>query len=65
MYFFSDASDDKQFKGKGPEYPATAISSTRHVPYWRIAMDEFRYHRTQYRSYIEKLDAMNDEQLAK
>jgi LmbE family N-acetylglucosaminyl deacetylase len=65
LYFFSDASDEKQFKGKGPEYPATAISPTRHVPYWRVAMDEFRYHRTQYRSYIEKLDAMNDEQLAK
>jgi len=65
LYFFSDASDDKQFKGKGPEYATTAISPTRHVPYWRIAMDEFRFHRTQYRSYIEKLDAMNDEQLAK
>jgi hypothetical protein len=33
--------------------------------YWRIAMDEFRFHRTQYRSYIEKLESMNDEQLAK
>ena len=65
LYFFSDASDDKQFKGKGPEYPTTAISPTRHIPYWRIAMDEFRFHRTQYRSYIEKLDAMNDEQLTK
>jgi LmbE family N-acetylglucosaminyl deacetylase len=65
LYFFSDAGDDKQFKGKGPEYPTTAISPSRHVPYWRIAMDEFRFHRTQYRSYIEKLDAMNDQQLAK
>jgi LmbE family N-acetylglucosaminyl deacetylase len=65
LYFFSDASDDKQFKGKGPEYPTTAISPTRHLPYWRIAMDGFRFHRTQYRSYIEKLDAMNPEQLAK
>jgi LmbE family N-acetylglucosaminyl deacetylase len=65
LYFFSDASDDKQFKGKGPEYPSTAISPTRHVPYWRIAIDTFRFHRTQYRSYIEKLDAMNDEQLTK
>jgi len=65
LYFFSDAADDKQFKGKGPEYATTKISPTRHVPYWRIAMDGFRFHRTQYRSYIEKLDTMNDEQLAK
>jgi LmbE family N-acetylglucosaminyl deacetylase len=65
IYFFSDASDDKQFKGKGPSYPVTAISPKRYLPYWRIAMDEFRFHRTQYSSYIEKLDKMNDEQLAK
>jgi len=65
IYFFSDASDDKQFKGKGPEYPTTAISPTRHLPYWRVAMEEFRFHLTQYRSYIEKLGSLNDEQLAK
>jgi hypothetical protein len=28
-------------------------------------MDAFRFHRTQYNSYIEKLDKMSDEQLAK
>ena len=65
MYFFSDASDDKQFKGKGPEYPTTAVSPTRHLPYWRVAMDEFRFHLTQYRSYIDKLGSMNEEQLTK
>lgn len=65
IYFFSDASDDKQFKGKGPAYPVNEVSSQRRLPYWRVAMDGFRFHRTQYRSYIEKLDAMNDEQLAK
>lgn len=65
IYFFSDASDDKQFKDKGPEYPTTAISPTRHLSYWRIAMEEFRFHLTQYRSYIEKLGSMNDEQLTK
>jgi LmbE family N-acetylglucosaminyl deacetylase len=65
IYFFSDSSDDKQFKGKGPSYPVTAVSPKRHLPYWRIAMDAFRFHRTQYNSYIEKLDKMNDEQLTK
>jgi hypothetical protein len=65
MYFFSDASDDKQFKGKGPSYPVTGVSGKRNILYWRIAMNEFRFHRTQYRSYIEKLEGMNDEQLAR
>jgi LmbE family N-acetylglucosaminyl deacetylase len=65
IYYFSDASDDKQFKGKGPFYPVTAISPKRHLSYWRIAMEAFRFHRTQYRSYIERLDKMSDEQLAK
>jgi len=65
LYFFSDASDDKQFRGKGPSYPVTSVSSKRHVVYWRLAMDGFRFHRTQYRSYIEKLDKMTDDQLAK
>jgi len=65
IYFFSDASDDKQFRGKGPEYATTAISPTRHLPYWRIAMEEFRFHLTQYRSYIEKLGSLDDEQLTK
>ena len=65
IYFFSDANDDKQFKGKGPEYPTTAVSPTRHLPYWRIAMEEFRFHLTQYRSYIDKLGSLNEEQLAK
>ncbi len=65
MYFFSDASDDKQFKGKGPSCPVTGVSGKRNLLYWRIAMNEFRFHRTQYRSYIEKLEGMNDEQLAR
>jgi hypothetical protein len=65
IYYFSDASDDKQFKGKGPEYPVTAISPTRKLPYWRIAMNEFRFHRTQYLSYIQKLESMDEAQLTK
>jgi LmbE family N-acetylglucosaminyl deacetylase len=65
MYFFSDASDDKQFKGKGPSFPVTGVSGKRNLLYWRIAMNEFRFHRTQYRSYLEKLEGMNDEQLAR
>lgn len=65
IYFFSDASDDKLIKGKGPQYPTTAISPSRHIPYWRVSMDIFRFHLTQYRTYIEKLKSLNDEQLEK
>jgi LmbE family N-acetylglucosaminyl deacetylase len=65
IYFFSDAAEDKAIKGKGPQYSTTEISPTRHMPYWRVSMDVFRFHLTQYRAYIEKLGAMNDEQLQK
>jgi LmbE family N-acetylglucosaminyl deacetylase len=65
IYFFSDARDDKFIKGKGPQYQTTAISPSHHLPYWRVSMDTFRFHLTQYRSYIEKLQSLNDEQLEK
>ena len=65
IYFFSDARDDKYIRGKGPQYPTTAISPSRHVPYWRVSLDTFRFHLTQYRSYIEKLESLNDQQLEK
>jgi LmbE family N-acetylglucosaminyl deacetylase len=65
IYFFSDAAEDKAIKGKGPQYPTTAISPSHHMPYWRVSMDVFRFHLTQYRTYIEKLGSLNDEQLEK
>jgi LmbE family N-acetylglucosaminyl deacetylase len=65
IYFFSDASEDKFIKGKGPQYPTTAISPSHHMPYWRVSIDTFRFHLTQYRNYIEKLQSLNDEQLEK
>jgi LmbE family N-acetylglucosaminyl deacetylase len=65
IYYFSDAQEQQQFKNTGPEYPVTAISPVRQLPYWRIAMDEFEFHLTQYRSYIEGLKKMDEQQLAK
>jgi LmbE family N-acetylglucosaminyl deacetylase len=65
LYFFADTSDDNLIKGKGPQYPTTGISPSHHMPYWRVSMDVFRFHLTQYRSYIEKLQSLNDEQLEK
>ena len=65
LYYFSDAADDKQFKGMGPSLPVNEVSSVRHLPYWRVAFDAFAYHLTQYRDYIQKMQAMNEQQLNK
>lgn len=65
IYYFSDAEDQAQFKGRGPEYPVTAISPSRKLPYWRIALETFRFHLTQYRTYIEKFGSMSEEQITK
>ncbi|MBZ5522037.1 MAG: hypothetical protein LAP21_07320 [Acidobacteriia bacterium] len=64
IYYFSDASSDTLFQNSGPSYPSTAISPSRKLPYWRLALDAFRFHRTQYRSFIERLDAMDEQHLA-
>jgi LmbE family N-acetylglucosaminyl deacetylase len=55
IYFFSDAENQDQFKNSGPSYITTEISPTHNLPYWRLAMDAFSFHMTQYRNYIEGL----------
>jgi LmbE family N-acetylglucosaminyl deacetylase len=65
LYYFSDAADDKQFKGTGPSLPVNEVSTVRHLPYWRVAFDAFAYHLTQYRDYIQKMQAMNEQELNK
>ncbi|HXM23169.1 MAG TPA: PIG-L family deacetylase [Terriglobales bacterium] len=65
IYYFSDAQEQEQFKNSGPLYPVTGISPVRKLPYWRIALEAFEFHLTQYRSYIEGLGKMNEQQLAK
>ena len=64
IYYFSDASDNSRFHNAGPSYANTAISPSRKLPYWRIAMDVFRFHLSQYRGYIERLGKLDDQQLA-
>ncbi len=65
IYYFSDAQEQDQFKKSGPEYPITGISPVRKLPYWRIAVEEFEFHLTQYRAYIEGLEKKDDQQIAK
>jgi LmbE family N-acetylglucosaminyl deacetylase len=63
IYFFSDASDEKQFVGKGPAYSVKETSPSQKKPYWRIALDAAKPHLTQFPGEIHMLSKLNDEQL--
>jgi LmbE family N-acetylglucosaminyl deacetylase len=63
LYYFPDSADDI-FKNTGPSYPTNGISPTLKKPYWRLAMETFQYHLTQYRSYIEGLKKLDEKQVA-
>jgi LmbE family N-acetylglucosaminyl deacetylase len=47
LYYFSDASHTDFLAGKGPQYPSTATSPSRQVPYYRLAAEEQSFHLTQ------------------
>jgi LmbE family N-acetylglucosaminyl deacetylase len=64
IYYFSDAQEQEQFKSSGPAYPVTGISPVRKLPYWRVALEAFEFHLSQYRSYIEGFSKMDEQQLA-
>jgi LmbE family N-acetylglucosaminyl deacetylase len=63
LYYFPDSADDI-FKNTGPSYPTNGISPALKKPYWRLAMETFQYHLTQYRSYIEGLKKLDEKQIA-
>lgn len=63
LYYFPDAEADI-FKNTGPSYPTNGISTSLKLPYWRIAMETFEYHLTQYRSYIEGLKKLDEKKTA-
>jgi LmbE family N-acetylglucosaminyl deacetylase len=65
IYFFSDASDEKQFVGTGPAYSVKEISPSQKKPYWRIALDAAKPHLTQFPGEIHMLSALSEEQLNK
>lgn len=64
IYYFSDAQEQEQFKNSGPQYPVTGISPLRKLPYWRVALEAFEFHLSQYRTYIESLSKLDEQQLA-
>ena len=65
IYFGSDASEDKQFKGAGPTYSVREVSPSQKKPYWRLAIDSAMAHRTQFPEEIDRLTKMSDEELEK
>jgi LmbE family N-acetylglucosaminyl deacetylase len=64
IYFFGDASDEKQFVGKGPAYSIREVSPSQKKPYWRIALEAAKPHLTQFPAEIHRLSSLSEEQLA-
>lgn len=64
LYYVPDAGDGTMFRNTGPSYPTNAVSPTLKLPYWRLAMETFEYHLTQYREFIEGMKKMDEKQIA-
>jgi len=65
IYYFADADREDIFRGKGPIYPVKEISKSTKQPYWRMALDSFRAHQTQAKSFLDTIAAMDEAQLEK
>src|SRR5580704_8929261 len=65
IYYFPDADRGDIFKGKGPDYSVIEISKLSKSPYWRMALDSFRAHQTQAKSFLDKIAQMDEAQIEK
>lgn len=65
IYYFPDADREDIFRGKGPSYSVKEISKLTKLPYWRMALDSFRAHQTQAKSYLDRIAQMDDAQIEK
>jgi LmbE family N-acetylglucosaminyl deacetylase len=65
IYYFADADRQDIFREKGPKYSVKDLSNSTKQPYWRIALDSFRSHQTQARSFLDTIAAMDQAQLEK
>src|SRR5437867_1626694 len=65
IYYFPDAEREDIFRGKGPEYSVRDISKSSKQPYWRMALDSFRSHQTQAKSFLDTLAQMDEAQIEK
>src|SRR5438477_6252044 len=65
LYYFPDADREDIFRGKGPEYSVKEISKSGKQAYWRMALDSFRAHQTQAKSFLDKVEQMDEKQIEK
>jgi len=65
IYYFPDAEREDIFRGKGPDYSVKEISKSSKQAYWRMALDSFRAHQTQAKSFLDTIAAMGEAQLEK
>jgi LmbE family N-acetylglucosaminyl deacetylase len=65
IYYFPDADKEEIFRDKGPKYSVKEISKSAKQAYWRIALESFRRHETQAKSFIDTLDKMDEAQIEK
>lgn len=65
IYYFPDADREDIFRGKGPSYSVKEVSKLSNKPYWRMALDAFRAHQTQAKSYLDRVAAMDEAQIEK
>ena len=65
IYYFPDAEREDIFRGQGPEYSVKDISKSSKQPYWRMALDSFRSHQTQAKSFLDTLSQMDEAQIEK
>lgn len=63
IYYFPDAGNDEMFRGKGPEYSVKEISKSTKQAYWRQALESYRVHQTQAKSYSDSLSKLSEAQL--
>jgi LmbE family N-acetylglucosaminyl deacetylase len=65
IYYFPDADREDIFRGKGPTYSVKEMSKSSKQAYWRMALDSFRAHQTQAKSYLDKIAQMDEAQIEK
>jgi LmbE family N-acetylglucosaminyl deacetylase len=65
IYYFADADQEDIFRDKGPKYSVKEISKSAKQAYWRVALESFRRHETQAKSFIDSLAKMDETQIEK
>jgi LmbE family N-acetylglucosaminyl deacetylase len=63
IYYFPDADKEEIFQDKGPKYSVKEISKSAKQAYWRVALESFRRHETQAKSFIDTLAKMDEAQI--